>query len=443
MSFRAGPSHRPPGLTDEKLISRALTIYGVLERFGFSKERIEECLLRVANLELDDALEWLVLHCPDKELLFDAANALTASVQQEEQLDESFVSGASTPAEFPPLVSNANTNNTSSSKTSGTGTPKALSEEDTNAIRDRPTAAYVSATLELMSIQRKLISESDRSVPQLESIISQSGKAYLFDKRDADAAVKMGKTELDERVREMRAATREREAAAKAKAQEEEAAAKAAAAAEEERVEDPADTEQQQQQQQQSENAKNGDAAEKSSDVDADAGGGEEDVDGLFGNMLDEMPTEEVDEATNSTIRVRAMPLPKQFASKPPKLLLDDVVRRKDKFAAKPVYHLLGGGTRAKRASVTLRWEHGTQQVFTMQEEACPDVTQAHNYVATMALFAIDTASVGRQLAPAFRELWGELEIKKKGHDEQAYRDHLQYVKGLVEPRLQLPVRVL
>lgn len=442
------PTHRPAGVTDEKLVSKALTIYGTLERFGFSKERIEECLASVRNLELDDALEWLTLRCPEKELLFDAANSLSALVAENEPEDESLASGVTTPADFPALPSGAATpaiNGSTTSKkvskkqqqqqtSSAASDPNAVSlaQEDVDAIRDKPTAAYVSARLELLSIQRKLISESTRTTAQLESIVSQSSKAYLFDKRDADAAVTMARGELDDQVRAMRATAKAEEAEKKEKAkeQEQEEEAEKEAAASSKADQDPAAEDGQM----------DGQGEQPSSDKGDFLRGEPDDPDGLFGNMLDEMPTEEVDESTNTTIKIRSMPLPKQYAGKPPRLLLEDVVRRKDKFAARPVFSLVSSGTRAKRATVSLRWDAGTQQVFTMHEEACPDQAQAYNYVATMALFAIDTGSVGRQLAPAFKELWNELEAAKKEQDEEQYRSYLKQVKSLVDPRLQLPV---
>lgn len=441
------PTHRPAGVTDDKLISKALTIYGTLERFGFSKERIDECLRSIKNLELEDALEWLILHCPEKELLFDAANSLSALVAEAEPEDESLASGMTTPAEFPPMSSGTTTplkNAPASSKkskkqsttaSSGDLASVPLAQEDVDAIRDKPTAAYVSAKLELLSIQRKLISETTRTTVQLESIVSQASKAYLFDKRDADAAVNMARGELDERVRDMRATSRAEEASKREKEIQEQQQQEAPESKDRHATTDAEQT--------QKATPVASDKKEESRETIAEGSDDEMGADGLFGNMLDEMPTEEIDEITNTTIKVRPMPLPKQYAGKPPKLLLEDVVRRKDKFAARPVFSTVSSGTRAKRATVTLRWDSGTQQVFTMQDEACPDQAQAYNYVATMALFAIDTGSIGRQLAPAFRELWDELEAARKEQDEEAYRSYLKQVKTLVEPRLKLPVSLI
>lgn len=414
----------------------------MLERFGFSKERIEQCLSAIKTLELEDALEWLVLHCPEKELLFDSANALTASVLDSDAPDDSTqASGATTPADFPSLPSGAATpsetlpsqkSKKGQNSSSVTQDPNSVSlaQEDVDAIRDRPTAAFVSAKLELFSIQRKLVSETSRNVAQLESIVSQSSKAYLFDKRDADAAVNMGRGQLDEQVRENRATARAAEAIKKEQENKELAQNDAGETSKSAPVSNSAD--------------QHKDTESHANSTDSASDGPASDTEGdLFGNLLDEAPSEYIDEATNMTIKVRSMPLPKQYAGKPPKLLLEDVVRRRDKFASKPVFSLLPGGNRAKRAMVTLRWDAGTQHVYSMHEEACPDQTQAYNYVATVALFNIDTGSVARQLAPAFRDLWGELEAKKKDSDEQSYRDHLKHIKTLIDPRLGLPVRSL
>ena len=43
----------------EKLLIKAATLYGVLDRFGFSKDRIVQCLTSVRVLELEDVLDWV------------------------------------------------------------------------------------------------------------------------------------------------------------------------------------------------------------------------------------------------------------------------------------------------------------------------------------------------------------------------------------------------
>jgi ATP-dependent RNA helicase DHX29 len=127
------------------------------------------------------------------------------------------------------------------------------------------------------------------------------------------------------------------------------------------------------------------------------------------------------------------MKLPKQFAGKSPKGLLDELVRRRERLV-RPVYSVISK-SRAVRAKVTIRWESGLLDSFQMDHEACYDQVQAYNYVATMALFALDTASISRQLPTIFRDLWTELETAKRLGEESTYRDHLKELLALVQPR--------
>lgn len=44
---------------EEKQVTKAASLYGVLERFGFVEERILECMRKIRNLELDEAVDWV------------------------------------------------------------------------------------------------------------------------------------------------------------------------------------------------------------------------------------------------------------------------------------------------------------------------------------------------------------------------------------------------
>lgn len=59
------PRSTPKSEPEEKQIIKAASLYGVLDRFGFSEERILECLSIVKSLELDDAVDWVCqpLYC--------------------------------------------------------------------------------------------------------------------------------------------------------------------------------------------------------------------------------------------------------------------------------------------------------------------------------------------------------------------------------------------
>lgn len=59
ISNTAGEIPQPSPETEEKLVAKVTTIFGILEQLGFTKERAEECLRAVKNLELEDALDWV------------------------------------------------------------------------------------------------------------------------------------------------------------------------------------------------------------------------------------------------------------------------------------------------------------------------------------------------------------------------------------------------
>jgi ATP-dependent RNA helicase DHX29 len=156
----------------------------------------------------------------------------------------------------------------------------------------------------------------------------------------------------------------------------------------------------------------------------------------LFGNLLDEMPREELND-TGTTIPVRDMALPKHFSGKTPKVNLEETVRKVDKYAT--ISFKVISRSRAVRASVSIRWDGGRNQTFEMQETACWDQPQAYNYIATVALFKISHTAVNKQLPLLFRDLWDELVVKQKEEDDEAYRHQLKLFRAIAEPRLQPP----
>lgn len=172
-------------------------------------------------------------------------------------------------------------------------------------------------------------------------------------------------------------------------------------------------------------------AADKASEA-----GAAEDQDSLFGNLLDEMPSTETNDH-GSTVPVRDMALPKHYSGKTPKANLEETVRKMDKYAT--VVFKVISRSRAVRASVCIRWDGGRTQTWEMQETACYDQKQAYDYVATVALFAVSSTAVNKQLPLIFRDLWDELVLKKKEEDDELYRQQLKVFKAIAEPRLQPP----
>lgn len=152
--------------------------------------------------------------------------------------------------------------------------------------------------------------------------------------------------------------------------------------------------------------------------------------------MLDEMPQSDTNDH-GTTVPVRNMALPKHYSGKTPKVNLEEVVRKRDKYAT-TVFKVISR-SRAVRAEVTVRWDGGRAQRFEMQDTACYDQKQAYDYIATVALFHISTTAVNKQLPLIFRDLWDELALKKKEEDDEAYRQQLKLYRSIAEPRVQLP----
>ncbi|KAG0148747.1 hypothetical protein CROQUDRAFT_669777 [Cronartium quercuum f. sp. fusiforme G11] len=163
-------------------------------------------------------------------------------------------------------------------------------------------------------------------------------------------------------------------------------------------------------------------------------------------------------EVKNRLVITRDMPLPKHFMGKTPQSLLEESVKRLDKYA-QPRYFVTSGGSRAVKASVEIKWQdrkmvqeyggslNGTSffssnnpvQTFTMEDEACRDENQAYNYVATAALFHLNAhnpSAVHRNLPSMFRELWDEFEEKRKRDDDKGYLEHLRGLMNILKARM-------
>lgn len=177
----------------------------------------------------------------------------------------------------------------------------------------------------------------------------------------------------------------------------------------------------------------------------ADTSANDDEEGDFFGNMLDEMPTEETTEQ-GTTIPVRNLSLPKHFSGKTPKVSLEETVRKLDKGAS--VSFSVISRSRAVRAAVKVRWsENTTGKTVThrMDDIACWDEKQAYNYIATLALFDIATSpqgsglAVNKALPTVFRDLWDELVAQRQTEDEEDYRRRLKVYRAIAEPRCQEP----
>jgi ATP-dependent RNA helicase DHX29 len=151
----------------------------------------------------------------------------------------------------------------------------------------------------------------------------------------------------------------------------------------------------------------------------------------------------ETDVQTGVAITVRAMPLPKSFASSSPtpKSSLQTLVVKLDKFSLVD-YTPLSGSFRAARVALKIRWGSGRQQEWRMEDVGCWTVAEAENYVATLALHELNAVEgrgergMWRLLPPVFRDLWDELEEKKKEDTDRDRRGTWAMLRGILEARL-------
>lgn len=170
---------------------------------------------------------------------------------------------------------------------------------------------------------------------------------------------------------------------------------------------------------------------------------------GMFG-ILEPMPAT-VTSIEGTTITVRDIALPKQWAGRTPRLLLQELVLKSDRFAV-ITYNDLSGGSRAKRASVHVRWTGGRASDWLMKDIACYDLVQAEQFVATVALHDLShpsdegfsSSSAGskgaqgyyKHLPPVFRDLWNELEVKRKEDEDRVNRDIWASLNSILDYRL-------
>lgn len=171
---------------------------------------------------------------------------------------------------------------------------------------------------------------------------------------------------------------------------------------------------------------------------------------GLF-EILQEVPTTEVT-AGGSIVRLQSMEVPKHWSHRLPKAILQEVVAKKDKYAIAK-YTCISGPSRVLRASVTITWDGGRTQSWSMDDVGCPDLKEAEEYISTVALHALtfptldgfalggtsaaSTQTFFRRLPPAFRNLWDELEAKRKESDDAINRATWRKLRAVTQRKFE------
>ncbi|KAI0082174.1 P-loop containing nucleoside triphosphate hydrolase protein [Panus rudis PR-1116 ss-1] len=447
----------------DKALHRLAVTYGVLRRLGFAEERVVTCLRSISGVDLDEAVDWLCLHCPEGELkpteLAESAesNLNAATVGQSSgsssgnvaqsphnpsasppRLDPNapaFIPGfrVTTPAPNPQFTSDLDDTDVAPA-----GEPEAVAvvEETTTQVPlsteigstdadadDNPIAAYVRVRMQIDELTTRRRPGETRRIDSLKSLrmrLEDIRGDYLFDEKMAEEAYQSERKKADADA----LLARLRGIASMPKAsvpQPEKASPKASTNA----------------------NATPSDIFEQDESDDSNGG--------MF-DLLEDMPTSEISDQGTS-ITVRDLAPPKNWSGRTPKLLLQETVLKLDRYAA-VTYRPISGSSRAKRATVSIHWGGGMVKEWSMEDVACYDMLQAEQYVATIALHALtyptlegfalganSTASAKtssfRLLPPVYRDLWSELEDKRKTSDDAFNRSVWARLKDILQSKMQ------
>ncbi|EJT99916.1 P-loop containing nucleoside triphosphate hydrolase protein [Dacryopinax primogenitus] len=482
---------RPQGLaaeTEEKVLAKMGITYGTLRRLGFSEERTLECMKEIAGVDLDEALDWLWLHCDEEELSFDTSQDDTkssasqtpttaasrfkrAQMPQTPTTNKSLASSSTTDVSV--LLSSSTANSTVPSSTASPRmqtqepTPASLSPDSSGDeradIKSRILAAYTlgtDATSDLDHDPHVEYAKIKLAMRELNEVRKQDGRVgrhgphgdlmeelrgrlekvrehYFFRESEGEALYREEKEKADARALEasLKGLAIDSDLSLVLSPTPDKGAKKPATKAMVEpgkprTSKSPAQT-----------------------PAELKDSGSESEEGGMFGTMLDEMPTEEITK-TGTVVRIRDMALPKQGGARAPKQLLVDAVQKQPHGRHAAIfYYRVGGASRACRAGVRILWVGGSEQVWEMDDEGCYDQTQAENFIATVALHGlayIPLAGFGasntipsvqssfRLLPATFRDLWDELETKRKDAEDTANRRTWAMLREIAESKMDV-----
>ncbi|KAI0002050.1 P-loop containing nucleoside triphosphate hydrolase protein [Russula vinacea] len=400
-------------ISDDSVLTRLGVTYGVLRRLGYSEETVSRCLKFIDGVDLEEAHEWLFLNCTDDELQ-------PHTFPMDSKVSMPKLKSSTVPPS--PLGDSQNSLHVSEL------TPPTPQRRSTRLAEplddyDDPNMHYARLRLELDGAAAERGSRGNQArsfIEDLQSRLKVAKSHYLFDERDAEAHY------LSERQRAEATALQARLRGSPGNASLQSCT--------------PTPPESKGLPRQPKE------MREELGDI-FDSTGEEEDG-GLL-EILDALPSTVVTD-TGVTVTVRDMPLPKGKFERTSKAFLQGAIDKLDSFAVM-TYRCISGSSRAKRASLGVRWSSGNVSEWSMEDVACHDMTQAEQYIATVALHALTfPASEGfsppnvvrgtvqtffRLLAPAFRDLWDELEATRKDSNDVTNRAIWSKLKTIVETR--------
>ncbi|KAG5648098.1 hypothetical protein DXG03_007133 [Asterophora parasitica] len=456
--------------SEDKAVARLGITYGVLRRLGFSESRVEECLRAIQGVDLDEAYEWLYLHCPEEEL--EDKRVSESSEQPKTPRTPAHRSSRApqtprTPAEF--MVPLTPTPKAKASRLDANAPtfvpsrflqPPSLKEDESvteeaeqavlkakimssfdrtsasesggdSPVSDDPALQYAQTKLQLEKLSLNGHNGDAAQARDLRKRLTALKDSYFYDEKEAEAVYRVERDKANAAALQDR--LRGNAPSLPQKPVSEKEGAKRRPPDLQPQVPTPSPT------------------VTDIFDDDSD-----ESVNGGVFEILDNIPDTETD-AQGKTFTVRDMALPKHWSGRTPKTLLQETVAKVDRYAAIG-YALISGPSRVKRASLSIRWEGRKMDEWVMEDIACHNEGQAEQYIATIALHALtfpetngfaanaSTASGSQtffRLLPAvFRDLWGELEEARKIKDDATNRNLWAKLRSIVEPKLEGSTKV-
>ncbi|OBZ78804.1 putative helicase C15C4.05 [Grifola frondosa] len=419
---------------EEKAIARLATTYGVLRRLGFSESRVEECLRAIQGVDLDEAFEWLHVHCLEEELGFskDIVEPSASSGFQTPQTPRSSLPPQTPLTPHTPTQSQISIPSSPSSYVLSTrldakaaafvpGVKPGQSAPRLSALvpLDDPIAEFVRLKMEITDrTERRRHRGGNADAVFLKSLqkrLEDIRHDYFFDEEEAETHYRVERDKSDAFALQSKLRGD---------------------------LTPPASDRTRGELQEQQQPPSTIFAPDIFEEGDDDSSGG------MFDIL--EMPTTETTES-GITIQIRDMALPKHWSGQTPKSLLSESVRKVDRYAAIS-YSCVSGSSRAKRAAVEVRWEGSRKGEWVMNDVACYDMSQAEQYVATVALHSLTfpslegfalggTMAAGSQtsfrlLPGIYRDLWDELEKKRRLDDDAINRSIWGKLRSILEPKL-------
>lgn len=418
----------------EKVAARAAVTYGILRRLGFAVDKVEQCLHTIQGVDLDQACEWLYVHCSDAELENDTT--LSHAKRGDPSRTPQDVQGVQVPsditrdihcsqisaksdtgaASFPPLDDMLLDRQRTSSPTNASSDFDASTLACSSPEPEDPNVAYARTKLQIINIRRN--GQNVSMVAQLEDKLREAKGHYFFDERDAEslyqAELKKANTQiLQDKLRGFLPPRRSEHPR---------------------RALSPGTPTK---------------APEPNSEPDF-FDEGDESSGGLL-ELLEAIPAGTQDTKGN-TIRIKDMSFSKHGSTKLPNSALVEYASTIDRFATVE-FNIISGLSRAKRARVRVLWPWKGVDEWTMEDVACHDESQAQQYIATVALHALifskaEGFAVGSQTArpvgftsyrffpPAFRNLWDELDATWKNTNDCINRSIWTKLQNVAEKKV-------